>query len=175
MADCKSLFRLLSRRRKLTSDICTGIARGSQDRFGCPPVNLKVRDELVRRHAIRQPVEELLYGQTAAPETRRPAHAARIDPYRLVDSHRSLLHQQAYPRPSDIGYSPNARRHANATRPRRRYPLTDPAISPRTKYRCSEKKTTNGITMVTNAPEVSTCQSCPREPTSSAKRVVTSA
>ena len=64
---------------------------------------------------------------------------------------------------------------ANATRPRRRQPLTDPAISPRTKYRCSEKKTTNGIMMVTNAPEVSTCQSCPREPTSSAKRVVTSA
>ena len=64
---------------------------------------------------------------------------------------------------------------ANATRPRRRHPLTDPAISPRTKYRCSEKKTTNGITMVTNAPEVSTCQSCPREPTNSARRVVTSA
>ena len=75
----------------------------SQDRLGCPPVNLKIRHEFVQRYAIRQPVEELLYGQPAAAKTGRPAHPARIDPYRLVDRHRVLL-QRTYPGPSENDY-----------------------------------------------------------------------
>lgn len=41
----------------------------------------------------------------------------------------------------------------------RRYPLTEPAIMPRTKKRCSEKKTISGTNIEMNAPAVSRCQS----------------
>jgi len=42
------------------------------------------------------------------------------------------------------------------------HPLTDPARIPRTKYRCSEKKTTSGSAIDTNAAAVRSSQSCPR-------------
>src|SRR4029453_14158550 len=44
-------------------------------------------------------------------------------------------------------------------------PLTAPAVSPRTKYFCSEKNTINGSAMEMNAADVSSCQFSPREPT----------
>ncbi len=44
-------------------------------------------------------------------------------------------------------------------------PLTAPAVSPRTKYFCSEKNTTSGNAIEMNAAAVSRCQFSPRAPT----------
>ena len=40
-------------------------------------------------------------------------------------------------------------------------PLTEPASRPRTKYRCRQRNTSTGSSIVTNAPAVSSCQSWP--------------
>src|SRR6266540_3791843 len=63
-----------------------------------------------------------------------------------------------------------ARKRVAADGPARRghgaQPLTEPAVSPRTKYRCSEKNTTSGSDMEMNAAAVSSSQFSPRAPTS---------
>jgi hypothetical protein len=40
------------------------------------------------------------------------------------------------------------------------YPLTDPAVRPRTKKRCRETNTSTGTIMLMMAPAVSSCQPC---------------
>ena len=50
---------------------------------------------------------------------------------------------------------------AGGARQRGRQPFTEPAVSPRTKYRCSEMKTTIGTIIVNRPPAVSSCQPCP--------------
>ena len=65
----------------------------SQDSLRSGPANLKVLNELVQRHAIGQPVEQLLHRQAAAAEARGAAHAARVHPYGLLKGHRSIPQQ----------------------------------------------------------------------------------
>ena len=54
---------------------------------------------------------------------------------------------------------------SGSRRPRGSQPFTEPAVRPRTKYRCNEKKTTSGSAIVMNAAAVSSCQFSPCDPT----------
>ena len=64
-----------------------GFGAGAQNSCGSPGIDLEVAEELVQRHAVFEPVEQLPDGQVRAPETGNAAHARRIDPYRLFQRH----------------------------------------------------------------------------------------
>ena len=59
----------------------------TQNGLGGPPIDAEVLDELIEGYAVRKPVEELLHREPATPEARRAAHAIRIYPHRLFESH----------------------------------------------------------------------------------------
>ena len=63
----------------------------------------------------------------------------------------------------ESGSAPAERRTVGAAR-HRAQPLTAPAVSPRTKYFCSEKNTRSGSAIEMNAAAVRRCQFSPVAP-----------
>ena len=80
--------------RRLSSTAITATDR-SQDRFRRSPVDPELFSELIKRYAVSQPVKELLHRKPAATKARCPAHAIRIDPNRLFESHHVLHRDRA--------------------------------------------------------------------------------
>ena len=92
-----------------------GFGTGMQNSYGSPGVDLQVVEELVQRHAVFEPAEQLPDGQARAPEARSAAHARRIDPNRFFKRH-----VPGRRKPDKPGCSVTARfRSAHFIRPRR--------------------------------------------------------
>ena len=61
---------------------------GAKDGRGSPRIDFEVAEKFLQRHTIREPVEQLLDGQSGAAKAGNPAHSGWIDPHRLFQGHR---------------------------------------------------------------------------------------
>ena len=92
------------------------------------------------------------------PDERSPSRRARSTSVAIVIAFHFCC--------GDSGVDPRRRRATDSPA----HPFTEPAVRPRTKYRCSAKNTTSGSAIEMNAAAVSRCQFSPARPTRSAER-----
>ena len=59
---------------------CQFGTRRPQNRFSGSPVDPELLHELIERHAVREPIEQMLHGKSATAETRRPRSSGRDRP-----------------------------------------------------------------------------------------------